>query len=183
MAPTDRIAELADEIRGRLVERRRDLAVAGEMNPPPLPEAVADLVGSEAALLSSARREEVIERVLRDTVGLGPLEDLLADPRVEEVLVNGHEEVWAERAGRLERTALRFAGEEELRDVIERILGPIGRRVDELSPIADGRLADGSRVNVIIPPLAVEGPERLDSPVRRHSSRPGGAGPSREPGP
>src|SRR6188768_142572 len=111
MAAADRIEELAGEIRGKLVERRRDLAVAGEVDPPPLPEAVADLVSGEAALLSPVRREQVIDRVLRDTVGLGPLEDLLADPEVEEVLVNGHEEVWAERAGRLERTDLRFAGE------------------------------------------------------------------------
>jgi pilus assembly protein CpaF len=73
-------------------------------------------------------------------------------------MVNGHDEVWVERAGRLERTGVRFAGEPELRDVIERVLGPVGRRVDELSPMADGRLADGSRVNVVIPPLSVDGP-------------------------
>jgi pilus assembly protein CpaF len=158
MDRADRIEELAGEVRIKLVERRRDLAVAGETDIAPLPIAVADLVTDEAALLSPARRQEVIDRVLRDTVGLGPLEELLDDPGVEEVLVNGHDEVWIERAGRLERTGVGFAGEEELRDVIERILGPIGRRVDELSPIADGRLGDGSRVNVIIPPLAVGGP-------------------------
>ena len=158
MDDTDRIEELAGEVRVKLVERRRDLAVSGEVDIMPLPDAVADLVAGEAALLSPARREELVDRVLRDTVGLGPLEELLDDPEVEEVLVNGHEEVWVERAGRLERTGVGFAGEDELRDVIERILGPIGRRVDELSPIADGRLGDGSRVNVIIPPLAVGGP-------------------------
>ena len=158
MGDVDRIEELAGEVRVKLVEGRRDLAVAGETDIMPLPDAVADLVADEAALLSPARREELVERVLRDTVGLGPLEVLLDDPEIEEVLVNGHEEVWIERDGRLERTGVGFAGEDELRDVIERILGPIGRRVDELSPIADGRLGDGSRVNVIIPPLAVGGP-------------------------
>ncbi len=74
------------------------------------------------------------------------------------MLVNGHREVWIERRGRLVRTEVAFRDEEQLRDLIERVLGPIGRRVDELSPMADGRLADGSRVNVIIPPLAVDGP-------------------------
>ncbi|MBA2523183.1 MAG: CpaF family protein [Solirubrobacterales bacterium] len=73
-------------------------------------------------------------------------------------MVNGHSEVWVERRGRLERTGVSFADDAQLRDVIERVLGPIGRRVDELSPMADGRLTDGSRVNVVIPPLSVDGP-------------------------
>ncbi len=81
-----------------------------------------------------------------------------ATREVEEVLVNGHEEVWVERSGELQRAGVVFTDEEGLRDVIERVLGPIGRRVDELSPMADGRLPDGSRVNVVIPPLAVDGP-------------------------
>lgn len=158
MSPVDHVEVLAGELRGRLVEQRRAAAVAGERRPAELPVAVREIVDEHAALLSAERREELAERVLRDTVGLGPLEELLRDPAVEEVMVNGHEEVWVERSGRLERTAIRFADESQLRDVIERVLGPIGRRVDELSPMADGRLADGSRVNVVIPPLAVEGP-------------------------
>ena len=97
-------------------------------------------------------------RIIRDTVGLGPLEDLLADPSVEEVMVNGPERVYVERAGRIEAVDVRFADEEELRNAIERILAPLGRRIDELSPMVDARLADGSRVNVVIPPLAVDGP-------------------------
>ncbi|HEU4944318.1 MAG TPA: CpaF family protein [Solirubrobacterales bacterium] len=95
---------------------------------------------------------------MRDTVGLGPLEDLLADPAVEEVMVNGPDDVYVERAGRIEAVATRFADEDELRNAIERILAPLGRRIDELSPMVDARLADGSRVNVVIPPLAVDGP-------------------------
>ena len=158
MSPIDHVETLADELRGRLVEQRRAAAVAGERGHVELPAAVREIVDEHAALLSPQQREELAERVLRDTVGLGPLEELLRDPAVEEVMVNGHEEVWVERHGRLERTAVRFADESQLRDVIERVLGPIGRRVDELSPMADGRLADGSRVNVVIPPLAVEGP-------------------------
>ena len=109
-------------------------------------------------MLPVALREALTARVLRDTVGLGPLEDLLADPLVEEVMVNGPGAVYVERAGRVEPTAVSFPDEAALRDAIERILAPLGRRVDEASPMADARLADGSRVNVVIPPLALEGP-------------------------
>jgi pilus assembly protein CpaF len=157
-AAPDHVGLLAAELRDRLIEQRRALAVAGAEEVPALPEAIAELVAADVALLSDEVRAEVADRVLRETVGLGPLEELLRDPEVEEVLVNGHEEVWVERSGRLRRTAIGFVDEEALRDVIERVLGPIGRRVDELSPMADGRLADGSRVNVVIPPLAVDGP-------------------------
>ena len=117
-----------------------------------------ELVDEAAAVLSPARREQLVELILRDTVGLGPLEELLADDEVEEVMVNGHESVYVERGGRIERSEVRFESEQALRDAIERILAPVGRRVDELSPMADARLADGSRVNVVIPPLAVDGP-------------------------
>ena len=157
MSPIDHVERLSGELREKLIEQRRAVAVSGTRDAPALPEAVGDLVADQAALLSQERREQLTDRILRDTIGLGPVEELLRDPEVEEVLVNGHEEVWIERRGRLERTAVRFSGEEQLRDVIERVLGPLGRRVDELSPMADGRLADGSRVNVIIPPLAVDG--------------------------
>lgn len=116
-----------------------------------------ELVDDTAALLSGARREQIVDLILRDTVGLGPLEELLADDEVEEVMVNGHESVYVERRGRIERSEIRFESEQALRDAIERILAPVGRRVDELSPMADARLADGSRVNVVIPPLAVDG--------------------------
>jgi pilus assembly protein CpaF len=157
-ASPDHVGRLAAELREQLIEQRRALAVAGAETIPGLPEAVAALVDDRAAMLSAADRDAVAERLLRDTIGLGPLEELLRDPQVEEVLVNGHEEVWVERGGELRRAEVVFTDEEGLRDVIERVLGPIGRRVDELSPMADGRLPDGSRVNVVIPPLAVDGP-------------------------
>jgi len=151
------MAALAAQLRERLVARRRAEAAAGR-DAEPLGAALARLVDEEAALLSPARRAELRELVLRDTVGLGPLEELLADPEVSEVMVNGHERVFVERRGVVEPTAVRFGSERELRDAIERMLAPVGRRVDELSPMADARLADGSRVNVVIPPLAVDGP-------------------------
>ena len=127
-----------------------------------------ELVDEAAAILSPARREQLVDLILRDTVGLGPLEELLADDQVEEVMVNGHESVYVERSGRIEPTPVRFESDQALRDAIERILAPVGRRVDELSPMADARLADGSRVNVVIPPLAVDGPALS---VRRFSAR------------
>ena len=155
---SSRLDVLAEQIRSELVERRRAQAVAGEHSTP-LQQQLGELVEERAALLSANSRAALLDRVLRNTVGLGPLESLLADPSVDEILVNGHDQVWVEREGRLERCELSFDGPDHLRDVIERVLGPLGRRVDELSPMADGRLADGSRVNVVIPPLAVDGPQ------------------------
>jgi pilus assembly protein CpaF len=156
---TERHTEsLAADLRGRLLERRRADAAAGRPAEQDLEAAVTELVDDHAAPLSATRREQVREYILRETVGLGPLEELLADPQVEEVMVNGPDRVYVERGGRIERTEVTFGSERALRDAIERILAPLGRRVDELSPMADARLADGSRVNVIIPPLAVDGP-------------------------
>lgn len=152
-----RAEELAAALREELIERHR-AAAAGPDGVGSLELRLRDLVDERAGLLSEDAREQLVERILRETVGLGPLEQILADPEVDEVMVNGHREVWVERRGRLERTPVGFESESHLRDVIERILGPIGRRVDELSPMADGRLGDGSRVNVVIPPLAVDGP-------------------------
>jgi pilus assembly protein CpaF len=152
------LAELSDELRFRLIERRRVAAAGGDSAAVDLPDEVRALVEEEAALLGQVTRQELATRIIRDTVGLGPLEDLLADPSVEEVMVNGPDEIYVERAGRIEAVDVRFPDEEELRNAIERILAPLGRRIDELSPMVDARLADGSRVNVVIPPLAVDGP-------------------------
>jgi pilus assembly protein CpaF len=155
----DRHAEaLAAELRGRLVERRRAEAMGGRSSGDDLERAVGELVDGHAAVLSEGRRARIRELILRDTVGLGPLEELLSDPAVEDVMVNGPNEVYVERRGRIEPTGVSFASEQVLRDTIERILAPLGRRVDELSPTVDARLADGSRVNVVIPPLAIDGP-------------------------
>ena len=172
MGAVDRNAEaLAADLRRRLVERRRTEAAAGGARGDDLEGAVAKLVDEHAAALSERRRARIRELILRDTVGLGPLEQLLADPAVTEVMVNGADAVYVERGGRIEPTEVRFASEGALRDTIERILAPLGRRVDELSPMVDARLADGSRVNVVIPPLSVDGPALS---IRRFSAaRPG----------
>jgi pilus assembly protein CpaF len=162
--------ELAAELRRRLIERRRaEAASGGELGP--LPETVTELVDGDAAILGPASRARLCELILREAVGLGPLEELLADPAVEEVMVNGHRRVYVERGGRIQRADVRFPSDQALRDAIERILTPLGRRVDELSPMADARLEDGSRVHVVIPPLAVDGPSLS---IRRFAAvRPG----------
>lgn len=145
--------QLASSLRERLVERAR-LEPDGQ----PVEEQVRALVEAEASPLPEAERERLAEQVLRLATGLGPLEPLLADPAVDEVMVNGGGSVYVERGGRLEVAGAAFAGADELMHAIERILAPLGRRVDEASPLCDARLPDGSRVNVVIPPLAVDGP-------------------------
>jgi pilus assembly protein CpaF len=108
-------------------------------------------------LLDAEARAELVATVAERSFGLGPLEPLLRDPSVDEVMVNGPGSVWVERGGRLEAAEVAFASEEELRHAIERILAPLGRRVDEACPLVDARLPDGSRVNVVIGPLALDG--------------------------
>src|SRR5919202_2645266 len=152
----DAFDELAEALRRRLIERaRRGEAAAANGG---LATEVRALVDEEAAALPDAERDALVARVVRLATGLGPLESLLSDPRVDEVLVNGPGEVWVERAGRIEPTSVAFASEAELMHSIDRILAPLGRRVDEASPLCDARLADGSRVNVVIPPLSLSGP-------------------------
>ncbi len=148
---------LVAELRRRLAGERRSDAAAGRLGGD-VASAIAELVEREAAVLPQARRADLVRLVTRETIGLGPLEDLLADPAVEEVMVNGRGSVYVERRGRIEETSVEFSSDDAVRETIERILAPTGRRVDELSPMADARLADGSRVNVVVPPLAVDGP-------------------------
>src|SRR5712672_2153308 len=103
-------------------------------------------------------RERLVQEVLDEVFGLGPLEPLLADPTVSDILVNTYKRVYVERRGMLEPTSVQFRDDAHLMSIIDRIVSAIGRRIDESSPMVDARLADGSRVNAIIPPLAVDGP-------------------------
>src|SRR5437773_5833624 len=119
---------------------------------------IRNTVNSEAVPLSFAERERLSREILDEIFGLGPLEPLLKDPSISDILVNRFDRVYVERAGKLERTALSFKDNSHLMQIIERIVSRIGRRVDESSPTVDARLADGSRVNGIIPPLAIDGP-------------------------
>ena len=107
--------------------------------------------------LNESERRQVIQGIQDEMLGLGPLEPLLADPAISDILVNGPAQTWIERRGKLERSPVRFDDEAHLRRVIDRIVSRIGRRVDEMSPMVDARLPDGSRVNAVIPPLAIDG--------------------------
>lgn len=116
------------------------------------------LVLGESTPLNLQERERVVQEVLDEVFGLGPLEPLLADPTVSDILVNTHKRVYVERKGLLELTPIHFRDDVHLMSIVDRIVSAVGRRVDESSPMVDARLADGSRVNAIIPPLSVDGP-------------------------
>jgi pilus assembly protein CpaF len=156
---TDHLSTLVDGYRERV---RRELA--GGL--PARSEDIRRLVERQTRELLSADRppitpadaERLVARVIDDVVGLGPLEPLVADPAITEVIANGAEGIYAEREGRLTREPVSFRDEAHLRQVIDRIVGSAGRRVDDASPMVDARLPDGSRVNAVLPPLAVDGP-------------------------
>jgi pilus assembly protein CpaF len=116
------------------------------------------LVVGESTPMNLQERERLVQEVLDEVFGLGPLESLLADPTVADILVNTHKNVYIERKGMLERTSVQFRNDAHLMAIIDRIVSAVGRRVDESSPMVDARLADGSRVNAIIPPLSIDGP-------------------------
>ncbi len=116
------------------------------------------VVDEEQVPLTSAERQRLIREIIDDVLGHGPIQRFLDDPSITEVMVNRFDQVYIERAGKLTLTDTKFASDEALRRVIERIVSKVGRRIDESSPLVDARLADGSRVNAIIPPLAVNGP-------------------------
>src|SRR5947208_11410513 len=159
--------ELATSLRERLLREAGDGDGGGDLQ-----ERIRSLVDRECGLLDADTRARLAALVAERSFGLGPLEPLLADPRVDEVMVNGAGAVWVERAGRIEPAAAAFGSEAELRHAIERILAPLGRRVDEACPLVDARLPDGSRVNVVIPPLALDGAALTIRRFRRRGMSP-----------
>jgi pilus assembly protein CpaF len=146
----------------RLLINRMDLTKLGKLEPEQLHDEVARLAASvlaqEDTPLSTVERDRLIHEVQHELFGLGPLEQLLADPTISDILVNSPYNVYIERGGKLERTKIEFKDNEHLMRVIERIVSSVGRRIDESSPMVDARLKDGSRVNAIIPPLSLDGP-------------------------
>jgi pilus assembly protein CpaF len=121
-------------------------------------QAVLTIVDGEPTLLTALEKQQISDEVLHEVFGLGPLEPLLQDETISDILVNGHKQVYVERKGLLELTNVRFHDDAHLLRIIEKIVSQVGRRVDESNPMVDARLTDGSRVNAIIPPLAVDGP-------------------------
>ncbi len=162
-------ASVLARLEERVVERLRGAAAKGAAERGLLGEALSAALTAERILLP--RGELVrLERYLDDRLfGLGPLAPLLRDPGVTEVMVNGSRGVWIERDGRLERTDVRFRDEEELLILIERLVAPVGRRIDHSSPLVDARLPDGSRVHAAIPPVSLGGPALT---IRRFSATP-----------
>src|SRR6266436_1218711 len=119
---------------------------------------IDELVDEEHLLLAEADRERLIEATTSDMLGIGPLEPLLQDNDISDILVNGYRGVWIERHGKIHKTTVRFRDDRHLMSVINRIVSRVGRRIDEASPMVDARLPDGSRVHAVIPPLAIDGP-------------------------
>ncbi|MBI4355653.1 MAG: Flp pilus assembly complex ATPase component TadA [Candidatus Omnitrophica bacterium] len=141
------MAALADQQQAKALRSRAEAVVS---------ELLIDQLGGHAA--SRSDRFQLIREIVDEALGLGPLEALLADPEITDILVNNKDQIYVERHGRLELTGKRFTSDNQLLTIIERIVSPLGRRIDEANPMVDARLPDGSRVNAIIPPLALKGP-------------------------
>jgi pilus assembly protein CpaF len=168
----ERFLHYKKELHQQLISNM-DLSTIGTMDEEELRlevlRAAEELCRLSSDLLSLSERERLVNEVLDETFGLGPLEPLMRDPAVSDILINGPKTVYVERHGRLERTSIAFHDDRHLLQIVQRIVGRIGRRVDETSPMVDARLPDGSRVNAIIPPLALDG--TLLS-IRRFGKRP-----------
>jgi pilus assembly protein CpaF len=153
--------ELKSTIHRRLIDRL-DLSTVADLTAEQLSgiikTVVENMIAQEGIPLSRPERDRLVVEIQNETMGLGPLEPLLSDTEITDILVNGPHGVFVERRGKIEKTDVCFKDNEHLMAVIERIVSKVGRRVDEASPMVDARLADGSRVNVIIPPLAIDGP-------------------------
>jgi pilus assembly protein CpaF len=156
----DRLADFKSKVHDSLFERlgtRLFEAASEEQLQSMVMAEIRALMDATETALSSDERQSLAQDIARDVMGLGPIEQFLNDASVNEVMVNGSDNIYVERAGVIEQTDVRFGSEEHLRRVIERIVSSVGRRIDESSPMVDARLADGSRVNVIIPPLSLDG--------------------------
>src|SRR5687767_9097697 len=157
----------------RTLINRMDLTKLSALTPEQVHAEVSRLaetvLAQEAMPLSVSERERLVNDVQHELFGLGPLEPLLKDPTISDILVNSHHTIYIERRGKIEPTNVRFKDDEHLMRVIERIVSSVGRRIDESSPMVDARLQDGSRVNAIIPPLSIDGPVLS---IRRFGSDP-----------
>lgn len=153
--------ELKSRIHRRLLDRL-DLSnlarIPQEALEAEIGRAVEALVQAESMPLNRSERDRLVVEVLHETLGLGPLEPMLHDPQISDILVNGPHQVYVERFGKLEPTEVVFKDNAHLMQIIDRIVSQVGRRVDESSPMVDARLVDGSRVNAIIPPVSLTGP-------------------------
>ena len=161
-APIDPLAAIKQRAQESLFARLGGRLFQPDMTEEQLHRLVIEELGSvlqaDRAPLSPAERQRLLDDISEDVLGYGPLESFLADPDVSEIMVTGTRPIYVERSGRLYATSSRFLFDDQLRRVIERIVGRVGRRIDESSPMVDARLPDGSRVNAVLPPLAIDGP-------------------------
>jgi pilus assembly protein CpaF len=161
VAPAFGYHALKDALHAQLLSRI-DLEVMGRMKPERLRGElgllIEGLLTESGGALNAIERKRIVQEIQDEVMGLGPLEPLLADPTVSDILVNGPSNVFVERRGKLQKTDVAFADNDHLMKIIDKIVSRVGRRVDESSPMVDARLPDGSRVNAIIPPLALDGP-------------------------
>jgi pilus assembly protein CpaF len=159
---TDAVAELKgkaqDALFARLGVRLFDSTLTEKQLQAFIAQEITELMSSTTVPLSVAERRRLVDEIIDDVVGLGPIERYIADASVTEVMVNATDRIYIERSGVIEQTDSRFVSTDHLRRVIERIVAQVGRRIDESSPMVDARLSEGSRVNAVIPPLAVDGP-------------------------
>src|SRR6266496_3791341 len=153
--------ELKSNIHSKLIDMI-DLSLLGSPNKEfirqEINKAVVEILREEIVPLNARERELLLKEVQDEVLGLGPLEPFLQDHTISDILVNTHKKIYVERFGKLERTEARFKDDTHLMGIIEKIVSRVGRRIDESSPMVDARLPDGSRVNAIIPPLAIDGP-------------------------
>ncbi len=160
-AQSDSLVELKDRIHMAIISELGPRLYNESLSQGTLREVVLADVRQRLAQergLATADRERLTQEIANDTLGHGPIEPLLQDDTVTEVMVNGPSDVWVERSGRIEKTGVRFTDEHHLRRIINKIVAQVGRRVDESSPMVDARLPDGSRVNAVLPPLSLSGP-------------------------
>jgi pilus assembly protein CpaF len=156
----DTFSDLKHRVQKKVIaelDPRMDLSKTGEVRSV-IEEMFSTVLAEENVILSRAERSVLFEQIVAEILGLGPLEPLLKDETITEIMVNGADEIYLERKGRIEKTSYRFESDEHVMRIIDRIVAPLGRRVDESQPYVDARLPDGSRVNVIIPPLSIVGP-------------------------
>jgi pilus assembly protein CpaF len=164
--------DLKSKIHAKLLDMI-DLSLLGSLNKDfirqEIHKAIVEILREEVVPLNARERELLLKEVQDEVLGLGPLEPFLQDPTISDILVNTHKKIYVERFGKLEPTEARFKDDAHLMGIIEKIASAVGRRIDESSPMVDARLADGSRVNAIIPPLAIDGPMLS---IRRFAVRP-----------
>ncbi|MDW8005746.1 MAG: CpaF family protein [Thermomicrobium sp.] len=158
--PDDAFHQLKSRVQNRVIaelDPRMDLSDAERVRRT-LEETFLSVLESEGIVLSRIERHRLFEAIVAEILGYGPIEPLLKDDTVTEIMVNGPKQVWVERNGKLEKTTIQFDDDDHVMRIIDRIVSPLGRRIDESSPMVDARLPDGSRINAVIPPISLVGP-------------------------